>query len=87
MPTLSIKNVPDEVLDKLRARAARHHRSIQGELMAVLSAALESPASAAEPLGNSKPRMPRMRLVRVGGASRDRTDDLKLAKLALSQLS
>ena len=60
MPTLSIKNVPDEVLDKLRARAARHHRSIQGELMAVLSAALESPASAADPLGtNEAPTMRR----------------------------
>lgn len=51
MPNLSIKNVPDEVLDKLRERAARHHRSIQGELMALLAAALESPTNAAEPLG------------------------------------
>jgi plasmid stability protein len=49
MPNLSIKNVPDEVLDKLRERAARHHRSIQGELMALLAAALDSRASAAEP--------------------------------------
>ena len=31
--------------------------------------------------------MPHQRLSCVGGASRDRTDDLKLAKLALSQLS
>ena len=60
MPTLSIKNVPDEVLDKLRARAARHHRSIQGELMALLGAALELPAGAAEPLGtNEAPTMRR----------------------------
>jgi plasmid stability protein len=58
MPNLSIKNVPDDVLNKLRERAARHHRSIQGELMALLSAALESPA--AEPLGeNEAPRMRR----------------------------
>jgi plasmid stability protein len=49
MPNLSIKNVPDEVLDKLRERASRHHRSIQGELMALLSAALESQASGAGP--------------------------------------
>ena len=42
MPTLSIKNVPEQVLDRLRQRASRHHRSIQGELMALLSAALES---------------------------------------------
>jgi len=41
MANLSIKNVPDSVLEKLRDRAARHHRSIQGELMALISAAVE----------------------------------------------
>jgi plasmid stability protein len=41
MPTLSIKNVPDSLLEKLRERAARNHRSIQGELMALLSATVE----------------------------------------------
>jgi plasmid stability protein len=60
MPNLSIKNVPDEVLNKLRERAARHHRSLQGELMALLAAALESPASSAAPLGtNEAPAMRR----------------------------
>jgi plasmid stability protein len=44
MPNLSIKNVPDSLLTKLRERAARHHRSIQGELMALLSAAVEPAA-------------------------------------------
>ncbi len=34
--TLSIKNVPDELAQGLRERAARHHRSIQGELMSIL---------------------------------------------------
>ena len=43
MPTLSIKNVPEGLLAKLRERAMRHHRSIQGELMALLTAAVESP--------------------------------------------
>jgi len=33
MPNLSIKNVPKQVVEKLRQRAARHHRSLQGELM------------------------------------------------------
>ncbi len=33
MPNLSIKNVPEEVVEKLRQRATRHHRSLQGELM------------------------------------------------------
>jgi antitoxin FitA len=50
MPNLSIKNVPEEVLDQLRQRAARHHRSIQGELMALLSAALESRSGGEAPL-------------------------------------
>jgi plasmid stability protein len=39
--TLSIKNAPDEVVAKLKARAARNHRSLQGELMAIVSAAAE----------------------------------------------
>jgi len=33
---LSIKNVPDELADRLRQRAAKYHRSLQGELMAIL---------------------------------------------------
>lgn len=33
MPTLSIKNVPKDVVERLRARAAANHRSLQGELM------------------------------------------------------
>jgi plasmid stability protein len=33
---LSIKNVPDHVAEKLRKRAAKHHRSLQGELISIL---------------------------------------------------
>ncbi len=41
---LSIKNVPDELAAQLKARAARNHRSLQGELMAILeSVAQETP--------------------------------------------
>ncbi len=36
---LSVKNVPDEMMEKLRKRAKRHHRSLQGELMAILEEA------------------------------------------------
>jgi plasmid stability protein len=36
---LSIKNVPDETAAELRKRAARNHRSLQGELMAILEEA------------------------------------------------
>ncbi len=34
--TLSIKDVPDDLADALRDRARRNHRSIQGELRAIL---------------------------------------------------
>lgn len=37
---LSIKNVPEEIADRLRRRAARHHRSLQGELMTILEDAV-----------------------------------------------
>ena len=37
---LSIKNVPDELAEKLRQRAEANHRSMQGELMAVLETSL-----------------------------------------------
>lgn len=33
---LSIKNVPDDIAEQVRRRAARNHRSLQGELMAIL---------------------------------------------------
>lgn len=33
---LSIKNVPEELAKKLKSRAAKHHRSLQGELMSIL---------------------------------------------------
>jgi plasmid stability protein len=38
---LSIKNVPDHLAERLRQRAAASHRSMQGELMAILEQALE----------------------------------------------
>ena len=45
MPSLSIKDVPESLLIAIRQRAARNHRSLQGELMALLeaAAALEPP--------------------------------------------
>ena len=33
---LSIKNVPDDLAEKLRSRAKRNHRSLQGELLHLL---------------------------------------------------
>jgi plasmid stability protein len=37
---LSIKNAPDEVVQRLRERAQRNHRSLQGELMAIIDDAV-----------------------------------------------
>jgi plasmid stability protein len=45
---LSIKNVPDELAARLRERAARSHRSLQGELIAILEDAL-APAERLSP--------------------------------------
>lgn len=42
--TLSIKTVPDDTVRRLRVRAERHHRSLQGELLAILEAAVCEPA-------------------------------------------
>jgi len=47
MPSLSIKDVPEPLLAAIRQRAARHHRSLQGELMALLEAAAGAPEAAA----------------------------------------
>ena len=41
MPHLSIKNVPEQTVARLRARAKLHHRSLQGELMTILEEALQ----------------------------------------------
>ena len=47
---LSIKNAPDDVVQRLRERAERHHRSLQGELMAIIEAAVreDRPVTPAE---------------------------------------
>jgi antitoxin FitA len=53
--TLTIKNVPEEMVRHLRQRAARHHRSLQGELMAIIE----------EAVGPSRPLTPDEVLSRV----------------------
>lgn len=39
---VSVKNVPDKIIEILRKRARRHHRSLQGELMSILEEAAGS---------------------------------------------
>ena len=40
---LSIKGVSDDIAEQLRARALRHHRSLQGELVAILEESVRGP--------------------------------------------
>ncbi|MDP3192210.1 hypothetical protein [Rhodoferax sp.] len=45
MPNLSIKDVPEAWAQALRERAARNHRSLQGELMALIQRVVAPEAS------------------------------------------
>lgn len=55
MPNLSIKDVPEAWAEILRQRAAANHRSLQGELMAIIEQAIARPRLAAEPQPPSAP--------------------------------
>ena len=53
MAVLNIRNLPDDVRDRLRVRAARRGRSMEAEVRAILTAAVtesapESPSSLPE---------------------------------------
>ena len=43
MATLNIKNFPDGLYEKLKARAAREHRSVAQEVTHILEQALSEP--------------------------------------------
>jgi len=60
MTNLSIKDVPDELAERLRQRAARNHRSLQGELMAIIEQAA----------GDSKAAPQQLTGPGIGGAGR-----------------
>lgn len=47
MPNISIKDVPDAWAATLRQRALRNHRSLQGELMALIEQAVQDNRSTA----------------------------------------
>lgn len=40
MAQLLVRNLPDDVKDRLRARAERHHRSVEAEAREILAAAV-----------------------------------------------
>ena len=43
MANLTIRNLDDEVVDKLKARARAHHRSLEAELREILTSAARRP--------------------------------------------
>lgn len=47
MPNISVKDVPEQWAEALRQRAARNHRSLQGELMAMIERAVQEPPAPA----------------------------------------
>ena len=59
MTTLSIKDVPEIWAEALRQRAARNHRSLQGELMAIVEQAISggSPLAIEGPGERGRPRI------------------------------
>ena len=52
---LSIKGVPEDTAERLRLRAERNHRSLQGELMAIIEQ-----AASAGPAGNGTGAAPQV---------------------------
>ena len=66
---LSIKGVPDDTAERLRQRAERNHRSLQGELMVII----EQAAAAVEvrsPAVTAVARRPLPSCAKVGRRSR-----------------
>jgi plasmid stability protein len=62
---LSIKNVPDHIAERIRRRAAVNHRSLQGELMAILE----------ETVTADRPLTPKELLDRVRAAGLETPDE------------
>lgn len=52
MANISVKDVPDAWARALRQRAARNHRSLQGELMSIIERAVQEPAPMADANSN-----------------------------------
>lgn len=40
MPTLTLRNIPEPIYERLKARAAHHRRSLNGEMLTLLEEAL-----------------------------------------------
>ena len=69
--TLSIKNAPDDVVETLRQRARANHRSLQGELLAIIEAAARPPATQPNRLDELMARIKALNLPQGGERSVD----------------
>ena len=67
---LSIKGVPEELAARLRERAAKNHRSLQGELLAIIESAVRGSASADTP--DTRPPGPRRSVLEIAVEHRQR---------------
>jgi plasmid stability protein len=70
MATLTLRNVPDDLVARLKARAKRHRRSLNNETIAALeladaAASGATPQPAAEPV-DIEPTLRRMREISAG---------------------
>jgi plasmid stability protein len=65
---LSVKNVPDELAELLRRRAARNHRSLQRELVSILETAVGR--GAAPPASSNGSEGPPLTIEELGEISR-----------------
>lgn len=74
MPTVTLKNIPDDLHRRLKERAARHHRSLNGEILACLEGAVRS-----EPV-DPKAFIARIRELRPPGHERFTQDDFDAMK-------
>lgn len=79
MATLTIRDLDDDLRDRLRVRAAHHGRSMEAEVRAILSETLATP-STTERLGTRI----HQRFVEIGGLDivlPDRTEGPRVAAL------
>jgi antitoxin FitA len=66
---LSIKNVPEELIRRLKERAKVNHRSLQGEVVATLEQSLRSSPREKLTIAEVMERARRLNLPQVGNAA------------------
>jgi plasmid stability protein len=76
MATLTLKNLPDDLHQRLKERAARHRRSLNSEILAALEASVK-----AEPL-DPRAFIEQVRRLRPRGHERFTQEDFESGKKA-----